>query len=287
VLDELGVERLELLRVPGRDFEDADETVPRDQWDAEHRRFPDVVCRLVTAVVVEHGRQRAGRLVPPLAPGVVLSIEAVHAFRLEQRRRRVTDRYPQTDPLALRLGPRDLFRHYAQRRLVFLANEQRRRMIVEREGTDAVQDLVEEILGMDLLHDLPVDPVTNTQQSIAVDPVNGGRQDCCDASDQPSILVIEDASGRRQGNRAPRAASPPDRSEQHVALYRRVGVTDVPGQDAQVPIRPLRQAEQQVGFDAARSQRRDTSMRRPEQLAGVPERMPQRLVRLTHVFQVR
>ena len=47
-------------------------------------------------------------------------------------------------------------------------------MIVERQRSDAVQDLVEEILGMDLLHDLPVDPIAHAEESIAVDPVNGG-----------------------------------------------------------------------------------------------------------------
>ena len=47
-------------------------------------------------------------------------------------------------------------------------------MIVERQRSDAVHDLVEEILGMDLLHDLPVDPIAHAKESIAVDPVDGG-----------------------------------------------------------------------------------------------------------------
>ena len=74
----------------------------------------------------------------------------------------------------LRLRPRDLFRHHAQRRLVVLADEQRRRVIVEGQRPDAVQDLVEEILRVDLLHDLPVDPIAHAKEPIAVDPVNGG-----------------------------------------------------------------------------------------------------------------
>ena len=79
----------------------------------------------------------------------------------------------QSDPLALGLRPRDLLGHHAQRRLVLLADQQRRRMIVERQRADAVQDLIEQILGVDLLHDLPVDPVAHAEQPIAVDPVNG------------------------------------------------------------------------------------------------------------------
>ena len=40
---------------------------------------------------------------------------------------------------------------------------------------EAVEDLVEEILRMDLLHDLPVDPVSHAEHPIAVDAVNGVR----------------------------------------------------------------------------------------------------------------
>ena len=114
----------------------ADQAVPCDQRHAEHGRFADVLSsRRVTAVVVEHRRQRANRLIAPLAPALVLPIETVHAFRLQQCRGRLAHRYPEADPLALGLGPGDLFRDDAQRRFVLLPDQQRRRVIVEREGT--------------------------------------------------------------------------------------------------------------------------------------------------------
>ena len=42
VLDQLGIERLQLLGVAGRDFQDADQAVSRDQRRTQHRRFPNV-----------------------------------------------------------------------------------------------------------------------------------------------------------------------------------------------------------------------------------------------------
>ena len=140
---------------------------------------------------------------------------------------------------------------------------------------------------MDLLHDLPVDPIAHAQQSIAVDAVNRGRQHGRDPPDQAPILAIEAVPGGDQRDRAPRAASPPDRSQQHVTLDRRVGVADVLGQDVQLPVAMLRQREEEVCLRPARPQRRDAPVRRPEEFAGVTERMPQRLVRLPHLFQVR
>ena len=50
-------------------------------------------------------------------------------------------------------------------------------MIVESQRPDAIQDLVEEILRMDLLHHLSVDPISHAEEPVAVDPVNGSRHD--------------------------------------------------------------------------------------------------------------
>ena len=69
--------------------------------------------------------------------------------------------------------------------------------------------------------------------------------------------------GRDQRNRAPGAAAPPDRSDQHVALNRRMGVADVARQHAQVPVGLLRQREEEVGFRAAGAERGDAAVSRP------------------------
>ena len=69
VLDQLGVERLELFRVARRDLQHADQAVARHQRRAQHRRFANVLAvGAVAAVVVEQRRQRAGRPAAPLPP---------------------------------------------------------------------------------------------------------------------------------------------------------------------------------------------------------------------------
>src|SRR5262245_65816666 len=113
----------------------------------------------------------------PLAPAVAVPVETVHLFRLQQRRVVARQWNPEPDTLASCLRPRDLFGDQAQRRFAFLANEQRRGMIVEGQRSDAVQDLVEEILGADLFHNFLVDPGAYFEEPIAIDSVNGGSQD--------------------------------------------------------------------------------------------------------------
>ena len=122
-------------------------------------------------------------------------------------------------------------------------------MIVERQRADAVQDLVEEILGMDLLHDLPVDPIAHAQESIAVDPMNGGSTA---ASDPRSGVDPPDRTDAATTAIAPHA--PPRRRTDPIsmcALNRRMLVTDVARQHVEVPIGLLRQREEQVGFRTA------------------------------------
>ena len=88
MLDQLGIERLELLRVAGRNLQHADETVARHQRRAQHRRFTDALAvGAVAAVVIEQSGKPAGRLIPPLPPVVAVPVEAVHLLRLQQRRR--------------------------------------------------------------------------------------------------------------------------------------------------------------------------------------------------------
>ena len=117
------------------------------------------------------------RLLPgPLLPAVAAAIEAVDLFRLQLCRRIVGNRQPEPDPRALHLGPGDLLRHDAKRRLIFLADEQCGRVIVVGQRPDAIQDLIEEILRMNLLHDFAIDPVSHAKEPVAVDPVNGFRQ---------------------------------------------------------------------------------------------------------------
>jgi hypothetical protein len=61
---------------------------------------------------------------------------------------------------------------------------------------------------MDLLHHLPVDPISHSEQPVAIDPVNGRRQDGRDACNEVSIVSIKRVTRTYDGNRAPRPAAP-------------------------------------------------------------------------------
>ena len=107
VLDQFGVEGLQLPGMASRDLENSDETVSRRQRRTQHRRFAQ--APVFGAVVVEQRGQGPGWLVDPLAPAVALAVEAVDFFGLQQRRVVIGHRDPESDPLAFRLRPRDLF----------------------------------------------------------------------------------------------------------------------------------------------------------------------------------
>ena len=55
---------------------------------------------------------------------------------------------------------------------------------------------------MNLLHDLPVDPVANAQELVAIDPVNRTRQRRGDAREQAPIVPIVGEPGAAEGDRA-------------------------------------------------------------------------------------
>ena len=112
VLDQFGVERLQLPGMASRDLEHPDETVSRRQRRTQHRRFAKAA--MFGAVVVEQIGEGPGGLVRPLAPAVPLTVEAVDFFGLQKRRVVIGHRDSESDPLALRLRPRDLFRDQAQ-----------------------------------------------------------------------------------------------------------------------------------------------------------------------------
>ena len=78
----------------------------------------------------------------------------------------------QTDAFALRLRPGDLFRDDPKLVVAVLADQQRGRVIVVGQRSQPVENLVEEILRIDLHHDLPVDPVPDAQHLLAVDELN-------------------------------------------------------------------------------------------------------------------
>ena len=84
LLDELRIIRGQTPGRARRDLDHPDETVPRDQRCAQHALFPEVLGGTPTSVVVvEQSRELDHRFIRPFAPGLTLSIEAIHAARLE------------------------------------------------------------------------------------------------------------------------------------------------------------------------------------------------------------
>src|SRR6185436_17646193 len=112
VLDQFGVEGLQLPGMASRDLEHPDETVSRRQRRTEHRRFAKTP--IFGAVVIEQRGKRPGWLARPFTPAFALPVETGDMFRLQQRRLVIGDRNLEPDPLAFRLRPRDLLGDQAQ-----------------------------------------------------------------------------------------------------------------------------------------------------------------------------
>ena len=159
-------------------------------------------------------------------------------------------------------------------------------MIVESQRADAVQDLVEEIFRMDLLHQLSVDPISHSKEPVAVDPVKGSRHDLGDAPDEVSIVPIEGVTRAHKRNGAPCPATPSYRSNQHVALNWRLCVADVACQNVEIPFAPFWQREEQVGRLIPWTERGNATVGGLKEVVRIAERMTERFVRLASVFQL-
>jgi hypothetical protein len=139
---------------------------------------------------------------------------------------------------------------------------------------------------MDLLHDLSVDPIPDSKEPVAVDPVKGGRQDLGNATDEVSLVPIEWVTRPHERDCAPGAATPLYRSNQHVAPNWRTCVPDVLGQHVQIPVAPLWQHEEQVGFLTAWREGGHAAAGGLKEGVRIAERVTERLVRLPDVSQV-
>jgi hypothetical protein len=159
-------------------------------------------------------------------------------------------------------------------------------MIVERERADAIQDLIKKIFRVNLLNDLPIDPVAHAEEPIAIDPVNGCRQRRRDTRDQAAVLSIEGMARAHKRDRAPGAATPPHRSNQHVPVDLRIRVKDIARHHAYVPVGLLWQLEEQIGFGTARAQCGHATVSRLKKLARIAEHLSQGLVRLADLIQM-
>src|SRR5262249_19747376 len=152
--------------------------------------------------------------------------------------------------------------------------------IVVSQGADAVEDLVEGVLRMDLLADLPVDLVAHAEQPVAIDPMDPLGERSADAPEQTPIVAVVRSARTKERDRAPGSLAPSQRGHQHLALDRRMFVPDVARQHAEVPRGAFREREEDLRLRAPRLEAGDASARRLKELARLAERVPQRFVRL-------
>src|SRR5262245_40492155 len=134
-------------------------------------------------------------------------------------------------------------------------------MIVAGQGTQAVQDLVEEIFGMELLHDLPIDPITDAQHTFSIHVLDGLRSDGGNPPEQVTVVSLEGAAGPHERQRRPGASSPPHRSNQQVVFPRRMLVSNEASQEIEVPVAVLRDRKQQLSAGSTVTGDSDASVR--------------------------
>ena len=150
------------------------------------------------------------------------------------------ERQRQADAVAPRLGPRNLFRDDTQGVFAVLSYQQCRRVIVVGQRAEPVEDLVEEILRVDLLHDLPVDAVADLEHPLAIHGPHRVGQTGRDARKEPSIVAVERRLLPHERHRAPGGAATPDGSDHQVGSRRRMCVPDEPADVLQDPSWPSR-----------------------------------------------
>ena len=88
---------------------------------------------------------------------MLLAVKTVHRSAAHELPDFVGQRDLQADAPAFSLEPRHLLGHQFKMALTVLTDEQRRRMVVAGERAQSMEDLIEEILGPELLHHFPID----------------------------------------------------------------------------------------------------------------------------------
>ena len=273
--------------MPRGNLQDSDEAVARHERRAQHRRFPYVFAvSAVAAVVVEPLGEICDRFARPLVPVVAASIEAVDPPRLEHLPDAVAEREAKTDAMALRLRPRNLFRDDLQLLIVLVTNQQRRRVIVVREGPETVQNLIEQVLRMELFHDLAIDPIAHAEHPLPVHVLDRIRDDGDDAHEESAIVPLIGTPRTPKGERRPRAVPPPNRRHDEVFLPGRMLVPNELREDLEVPLAVSGYLEEQAGAGQPVSAHGDAAVGGFQQLEYVAERMAQRLLWILRALQM-
>ena len=159
-------------------------------------------------------------------------------------------------------------------------------MVVVRQRAEPGEDLVEEILRVDLLHDLPVDAVTDLEHPLPVHEPDGLGQRGGNAREEPPVIAAESRLRPHECHRAPCGTPPPDGSHHHVPSCRRMCMTNEPGDVVQIPAAPARNGQQQLSCRLTVFGHGDAAVGRLEERPALPERISQGLARLADRAQV-
>ena len=160
--------------------------VAGDQRRAQHRCLARVRAVVAVAVVVEQPGEPRHRLAGPRLPVIAVAIEPMDLGRGQHRLELRVERQREADMAASRFRPGDLLGDQAERVLAPLANQQRRRVVVVGQRSKAVQDLVEEVLRVDQLHDLAIDAVAHVEHPFTIHRLDGIRDRRRDPRQQPA-----------------------------------------------------------------------------------------------------
>ena len=159
-------------------------------------------------------------------------------------------------------------------------------MIVPGERSKAVEDLIKEVLRMELLFDLPVDPIADLEHTLAVHFLNSVGRDVGDARQEALVVSVVWSPRTHEGECRPRSTTAPDRRDRHILGASRSFNADEPRQQIQVPRSRLGQGEQQLRTGVAIPRDRDAPGVGAEEFAGFAQHMTERVLRIRHVLQV-
>lgn len=162
--------------------------------------------------------------------------EAQHLAALAGAQVRRLELDLQPDPTALGLGPGGLLGDHLEFE-VGAADPQRRRVVVAGERTEAVQDLVEDVLGAEAFEDLALDALVDQAGLGVVDPAQHVGQGACEPVQESPVAARE-----RRGvdgperDHAPAAASTTHRRDHHLVGRFGATVLEHAGEEVEVPV---------------------------------------------------
>ena len=140
---------------------------------------------------------------------------------------------------------------------------------------------------MELLHDLPVDPIANAQHPFPVHVLDGLGGDRRDAPKEVAVVPLERTAWPHERQRRPRATSAAQGSDQQIVRPGRVLVADETSEQVEVPFAISRNGKQQLGARPSFASDGDASVCGVQQFAGITQYVTKGLLRPLRALQMR